>query len=116
MISDEEVSRLLLLGAAATSTADKVDQIIESERIESGSVKLRVFAEYLRRCNVAVFVAAFCMFVSVNAFDLAANFWLSDWANKSSDDTERSRSAKFYRLSVYFALGLAKSKYIYIQL
>ena len=84
------------------------DRIIEREHVQTGGVKFAVLIQYLRACRIRVFLCAFSLFVLSFAFDMASNYWLSDWSNQSRD-TQKSLSSKFYRVVVYFILGFAKS-------
>ena len=84
------------------------DRVIEREHVQTGGVKFSVLVQYLQACRIPVFLCAFSLFVLSFAFDMASNYWLSEWSNQSRD-AQKSLSSKFYRVVVYFILGFAKS-------
>ena len=98
-------------------------KLIEKEKVESGSVKFSTIFEYLKACRLWLsFVYFLLIFLSYLAYMLS-RYWLRDWSNDplteidtnstnaviSSNMSSKHTMSKFYRLSIYIALGLLNS-------
>ena len=76
-------------------------RLIESERMEKGRVKLRVYFSYFR--NVPLISLGILFLVLMAANELATNYWLSLWAE---DGDSKNKSSSTFRLFVYCALNI----------
>ena len=93
-------------------------KLIGKEKIESGSVKVSTILEYFKACRLWLsFIFFFLLLLSYVVFMLS-RYWLKDWSNDALDATienvsnvtsSKEKVSKFYRLSVYIALGVSNS-------
>ncbi|XP_008553086.1 multidrug resistance-associated protein 1 isoform X1 [Microplitis demolitor] len=86
------------------------EKIIEAEKTETGSVKLRVYAHYLKSIGWFLSISTIIMNAIFQAFSIGSNIWISDWSNDKTvvvngtvDD-----SKKLTYVSVYGGLGLGQ--------
>ncbi|XP_057325978.1 multidrug resistance-associated protein 1 isoform X1 [Microplitis mediator] len=86
------------------------EKIIEAEKTETGSVKLRVYAHYLKSIGWFLSISTIIMNAIFQSFSIGSNIWISDWSNDKTvvvngtvDDTK-----KLTYVSVYGALGLGQ--------
>ncbi|XP_008553088.1 multidrug resistance-associated protein 1 isoform X3 [Microplitis demolitor] len=87
------------------------EKIIEAEKTETGSVKLRVYAHYLKSIGWFLSISTIIMNAIFQAFSIGSNIWISDWSNDKTvvvngtvDD-----SKKLTYVSVYGGLGLGQA-------
>ncbi|XP_057325981.1 multidrug resistance-associated protein 1 isoform X3 [Microplitis mediator] len=87
------------------------EKIIEAEKTETGSVKLRVYAHYLKSIGWFLSISTIIMNAIFQSFSIGSNIWISDWSNDKTvvvngtvDDTK-----KLTYVSVYGALGLGQA-------
>uniref|UniRef100_H2Z8F9 Uncharacterized protein n=1 Tax=Ciona savignyi TaxID=51511 RepID=H2Z8F9_CIOSA len=96
------------------------NKLIESEKAETGNVKLSVFLSYMS--SIGFFLCfLICMFFIVqNAAQVYANIWLSDWSNDELNP-DGTQNGTEIRLAVYGSLGfiqgifvVAESVFLYV--
>ncbi|XP_034253299.1 multidrug resistance-associated protein 1-like isoform X3 [Thrips palmi] len=91
--------------------AAKGEKLIEAEKAETGSVKWRVYAHYLRSIGLVLSVATIILNMIFQGFSIGSNVWLSVW---SSDDSMKNLTGSEYTgkrdmyLGVYGALGFGQ--------
>ena len=82
-------------------------QIIDKENIESGTIKMSVLIDLLKKCGIINSVL-FIFFFILSTFSLAASsLWLSAWSNEASKESQ-SQQSKYFYLLIYVILGLAQ--------
>ncbi|QNQ01193.1 YALIA101S02e12046g1_1 [Yarrowia lipolytica] len=96
------------------SNADERDSDrVNQEIVTSGDIKSSVYVRYAKALglgNLAMFLLCNIM---VSVSQVAANYWLKDWAERS-DDSELSSPG--YYLTVYFILGIASGIWLVLEL
>ncbi|XP_008553085.1 multidrug resistance-associated protein 1 isoform X2 [Microplitis demolitor] len=92
------------------------EKIIEAEKTETGSVKLRVYAHYLKSIGWFLSISTIIMNAIFQAFSIGSNIWISDWSNDKTvvvngtvDD-----SKKLTYVSVYGGLGLGQAIFVLV--
>ena len=88
------------------------NHIIDKENVESGTIKMSVLIDYIKKCGI-INSALFLLFFIMSTVSLAASsLWLSAWSNEAerakTEYGAQSQSSKYFYLSVYVALGLAQ--------
>ncbi|XP_044275918.1 ATP-binding cassette sub-family C member 3 isoform X4 [Varanus komodoensis] len=89
------------------------EKLIQAEIIETGTVKLTVFWQYMKA--VGPFISLFICFLYAcqNGASIGANVWLSDWTNDPViNHTQHNVSM---RVGVYAALGLLQGLLVLIS-
>lgn len=76
-------------------------RITEDERIEEGSVSLKVYIKYFKAASKTWSIVVMLSLMTAAAFQVKSNFWLSNW---SADPSEVSCS-RLTRVLVYGAIG-----------
>ncbi|XP_043270601.1 multidrug resistance-associated protein 1 isoform X1 [Venturia canescens] len=90
------------------------EKIIEAEKAETGSVKLRVYVHYLKSIGWFLSISTIIMNAVFQSFSIGSNVWLTKW----SDDNVTSTSGSIYYekrdtyLGVYGALGLGQASFV----
>uniref|UniRef100_H2Z8G2 Multidrug resistance-associated protein 1 n=1 Tax=Ciona savignyi TaxID=51511 RepID=H2Z8G2_CIOSA len=87
------------------------NKLIESEKAETGNVKLSVFLSYMS--SIGFFLCfLICMFFIVqNAAQVYANIWLSDWSNDELNP-DGTQNGTEIRLAVYGSLGFIQALFV----
>lgn len=81
-------------------------RLIEEEYAETGSVKLSVYIDYLKKIGIWSLIAVFMSDVALSALNFTSSLWLSEWSDDSLDPVKRfDDSLRNLRLGVYGALG-----------
>lgn len=123
-IHDHDVERTLTLRRASTasfiapkgpkSNAEERDSDrVNQEIVTSGDISSSVYVRYAKALGLGNLAMFLLCNVMVSVSQVAANYWLKDWAEKS-DDAELSSPAFF--LSVYFVLGIASGLWLVFEL
>ena len=81
-------------------------KLIEDEHSETGSVKLSVYLNYLKKIGIWSLIAVFMSDVALSGLNFGSSLWLSAWSDDSLDPINRfDDSLRNLRLGVYGALG-----------
>ncbi|KAI1294974.1 ATP-binding cassette sub-family C member 3 [Halotydeus destructor] len=101
---------------ASNSNGTNNGQLTQTETSATGSMKWRIYLEYLRAIGLATCFAILVMNVIGNGINVCSSLWLTAWA----DDVERPRRAndpdlRYFRLYVYAGLGLAEAIFLLIS-
>ncbi|KAK0089852.1 hypothetical protein PV325_005159 [Microctonus aethiopoides] len=86
------------------------EKIIEVEKAETGSVKLKVYAHYFKSVGWFLSISTIVMNAIFQSFSIGSNIWISKWSddntthlNNTADPTQRDMY-----VGVYAALGLGQ--------
>lgn len=94
----------------------KTDKLIETERTETGNVKLSVYLNYFRSLTKTWLIFIILGFTTMQLASVGSNVWLAIWSNdKPSNGTSFSESdisLRNQRLIVYGAVGLSQGSII----
>ncbi|KAJ6660365.1 hypothetical protein lerEdw1_017788 [Lerista edwardsae] len=89
------------------------EKLIQVEGIETGTVKLTVFWQYMKAVGPLVSLFICFLYGCQNAASVGANVWLSDWTN---DRVVNGTQDKVHmRVGVYAALGLLQGLFVLIS-
>ncbi|KAK0171316.1 hypothetical protein PV328_009061 [Microctonus aethiopoides] len=87
------------------------EKIIEVEKAETGSVKLKVYAHYFKSVGWFLSISTIVMNAIFQSFSIGSNIWISKWSddntthlNNTADPTQRDMY-----VGVYAALGLGQA-------
>merc|ERR1719189_1879266 len=69
-------------------TPKKTETQYETEKMETGKVKLEVYLYYVRNMGWCLFGACVSMFTLYQLFSTGSSIWLSIWSNKAENSTE----------------------------
>lgn len=83
--------------------------LIEEESVAIGATNRSVYLTYAKYCGVAMSISCILGFAIFHAAEIAANQWLSEWSEVSSD-----RSQIDFRLTIYGVFGIFQSTYIFL--
>ncbi|XP_066469734.1 ATP-binding cassette sub-family C member 3 isoform X2 [Tiliqua scincoides] len=89
------------------------EKLIQAEGIETGTVKLTVFWQYLKAIGPLVSLFVCFLYCCQNAASVGANFWLSDWTNERV--VNGTQHNVHMRVGVYAALGLLQGLLVLIS-
>lgn len=89
------------------------DHLIEKDEIiESGSIKIGVIWDYMKKSGILNSVLFCVFFISSNVALVASSFWLSAWSNDVNDERFQNvtemQPQKHYRLSIYVIIGFGQ--------
>ncbi|XP_063974580.1 multidrug resistance-associated protein 1 isoform X9 [Diachasmimorpha longicaudata] len=86
------------------------EKIIETEKTETGSVKLRVYAHYLKSIGWFLSISTIIMNAVFQSFSIGSNIWISKWSDDDSIvvDGVQDTSKRDMYVGVYGALGLGQ--------
>ncbi|XP_015122091.1 multidrug resistance-associated protein 1 isoform X1 [Diachasma alloeum] len=87
------------------------EKIIETEKTETGSVKLRVYAHYLKSIGWFLSISTIIMNAVFQSFSIGSNIWISKWSDDDSiivNGTQDTSKRAMY-VGVYGALGLGQA-------
>ncbi len=95
--------------AAANSGTNEGGQLIEEEEAAVGRVKLSVFGKYFKLFGFLRIAFCFSQYVMGQGTQIAANLWLSRWADANRNVTPGGtpQNNTYMYLEVYSAIGLA---------
>ncbi|XP_063974569.1 multidrug resistance-associated protein 1 isoform X1 [Diachasmimorpha longicaudata] len=87
------------------------EKIIETEKTETGSVKLRVYAHYLKSIGWFLSISTIIMNAVFQSFSIGSNIWISKWSDDDSIvvDGVQDTSKRDMYVGVYGALGLGQA-------
>ncbi|XP_076024056.1 ATP-binding cassette sub-family C member 3 isoform X2 [Genypterus blacodes] len=85
----------------------KVDKLIQSETMETGRVKSKVYLEYAKAVGPLLSVLICFLYGCQSAAAIGANFWLSQWTDDATKN-QTSRQDVDMRVGVYAALGITQ--------
>ncbi|XP_044597665.1 multidrug resistance-associated protein 1 isoform X5 [Cotesia glomerata] len=108
--SQKSVNLMRSTSIKENSLPIKGEKIIEAEKTETGSVKLRVYAHYLKSIGWFLSVSTIVMNAVFQSFSIGSNIWVSKW----SDDTEMLVNGTLDKVKrdtyvgVYGALGIGQ--------
>ncbi|XP_027736449.1 canalicular multispecific organic anion transporter 2 isoform X2 [Empidonax traillii] len=88
------------------------EKLTQAETIETGTVKLSVFWQYMKAVNPVLSLAICFLYCCQNAAAIGANVWLSDWTNEPVVNGTQHNTAM--RIGVYAALGLLQGLIVLI--
>ncbi|XP_044597664.1 multidrug resistance-associated protein 1 isoform X4 [Cotesia glomerata] len=109
--SQKSVNLMRSTSIKENSLPIKGEKIIEAEKTETGSVKLRVYAHYLKSIGWFLSVSTIVMNAVFQSFSIGSNIWVSKW----SDDTEMLVNGTLDKVKrdtyvgVYGALGIGQA-------
>ncbi|XKL69367.1 hypothetical protein PGB90_007136 [Kerria lacca] len=86
------------------------DKLIESEKMESGNIKWKVFIYYFSSANFLLSGITIILYIAFQGFCIAANVWVSEWSSDSSiviNGTTDKDKTEFY-LTIYAVIGLGQ--------
>ncbi|XP_044597666.1 multidrug resistance-associated protein 1 isoform X6 [Cotesia glomerata] len=114
--SQKSVNLMRSTSIKENSLPIKGEKIIEAEKTETGSVKLRVYAHYLKSIGWFLSVSTIVMNAVFQSFSIGSNIWVSKW----SDDTEMLVNGTLDKVKrdtyvgVYGALGIGQAIFVLI--
>ncbi|XP_074103395.1 multidrug-Resistance like Protein 1 isoform X2 [Cotesia typhae] len=114
--SQKSVNLMRSTSIKENSLPIKGEKIIEAEKTETGSVKLRVYAHYLKSIGWFLSVSTIIMNAVFQSFSIGSNIWVSKW----SDDTEMFVNGTLDTVKrdtyvgVYGALGIGQAIFVLI--
>lgn len=84
--------------------------IIDKENIQSGTIKLAVLVDYMKKSGIPYTIVFYVLFLLSNVALSASSFWLSAWSNDTVDtsDPDKADRLKYFRLTIYLILGLVQ--------
>nr|WPH24505.1 ABC transporter subfamily C1 [Tetranychus urticae] len=83
-------------------------KLTESESVETGSVKLKVYLKYFKAIGVMSCLVTILLFMATSGFNLGTSLWLTSWSDDSLDPNKMNDTAlRNKRLSVYAGLGFS---------
>ncbi|XP_067676618.1 multidrug resistance-associated protein 1-like isoform X2 [Haliotis asinina] len=99
--------------------AARVDQLIEEEEVEVGTVKLQVYLSYFKALGVWHVVLAMSMYVLYEAFQVSGQIWLSRWTDDVTlgntsllpNSTERRQRNDYY-MGIYGLFGALQGLFV----
>ena len=68
-------------------TPKKTETQYETEKMETGKVKLEVYLYYVKNMGWCLFGACVSMFTLYQLFSTGSSIWLSIWSNKAENAT-----------------------------
>ncbi|CAG2107605.1 unnamed protein product [Medioppia subpectinata] len=93
----------------------KKGKLTEAEASETGSVKLSVYLDYLKKIGIWSLIAVFLSDVILSALTFASSLWLAEWSDDSLDPIKRlDESLRNVRLGVYGALGGGQTVFTFV--
>ena len=88
------------------------NNIIDKENIESGTIKMSVLIDYIKKCGIINSVLFIVFFIMSTVSLAASSLWLSAWSNRAEKDQlefgAQSQESKYFYLCIYVVLGLAQ--------
>ncbi|XP_078487497.1 multidrug resistance-associated protein 1-like isoform X1 [Ciona intestinalis] len=90
------------------------NKLIQSEKAETGSVKLSVFISYMDSIGFFLCFLICAFFILQNGAQIYSNIWLSEWSNDplNPDGTQNGTEI---RLAVYGSLGLVQGLIVVVE-
>lgn len=85
------------------------EKLMTKENFASGTIKLSVLIDYIKKCGIALSTVFSIFFTSSIVALAASSFWLSEWSN-DAEDPVKADDNKYFRLSIYLGLGLLQCK------
>lgn len=85
-------------------------KLIETEKVETKSVKLSVFLNYARAIGYWASLFVLIFYAGSNAFNVGSSNWLADWSDEAALNTTDTGG----RLTVYALLGVGQGVLIYV--
>ncbi|KAI1286881.1 ATP-binding cassette sub-family C member 3 [Halotydeus destructor] len=96
------------------SVAASKGRLVEAESAEIGSVKLSVYADYLRAIGIGSCVAILLGNTTQSCLSLGSSLWLSAWSDDGSDpERANDDQLRYVRLAVYGILGFGQAAFLY---
>ena len=93
-------------GRGGKGRGGKGGRLIDEEKEETGSVKLSVYLDYLKKVGIWSLIAVLMSDVCLSALSFGSSLWLSEWSDDSLDPSTRfDESLRNLRLGIYGALG-----------
>ncbi|XP_068424094.1 ATP-binding cassette sub-family C member 2 [Clinocottus analis] len=98
------------------SDVKKGQRLIENETMETGTVKLSVYSQYLRAMGWGYTVMVFLVYFTQNVAFIGQNLWLSDWTNDAVDYYNMTYPSwkRDTRVGVFGVLGVAQGVFVFI--
>lgn len=98
------------------SDVKKGQRLIENEAMETGTVKLSVYSQYLRAMGWGYTVMVFLVYFIQNVAFIGQNLWLSDWTNDAVDyyNMTYPNWKRDTRVGVFGVLGVAQGVFVFI--
>ncbi|XP_046664340.1 multidrug resistance-associated protein 1-like isoform X2 [Homalodisca vitripennis] len=87
-----------------------VDKLIQIEKTETGSVKLKVYASYLGSFGLFLTLSTIICQILAQVFSVGSNLWLSKWTSDETAvvDGVEDEPIRNYYLEIYAAFGLCQ--------
>ncbi|XP_071454835.1 multidrug resistance-associated protein 1-like [Hetaerina americana] len=82
------------------------EKLIEIEKAETGKVKWKVYAHYMKSVGIALSIATLIFSCIYQSFAVSSNFWLAYW---SSDESNAVPERRNMYLGIYGTLGLGQA-------
>ncbi|CAH1794382.1 unnamed protein product [Owenia fusiformis] len=92
----------------------KVEQLIEEEQAEKGSVKLSVIKYYVNAGGNVITAVGMTALLLFTAAQVGTNFWLSEWSGDTLVNGTQDLGLRDMRLGVYGALGVGQCLSIFV--
>ena len=93
----------------------KKAKLIEAEKSEVGSVKLKVYIEYMKKVGIAKCLIVLLCMTMMSGFNIGSGLWLTQWSQDSKDESSKNdTSLRHLRLGVYAALGFGEAFFLLI--
>ncbi|KAF4797403.1 Canalicular multispecific organic anion transporter 2 [Turdus rufiventris] len=89
------------------------EKLIQAETIETGTVKLTVFWQYMKAVGPVISLVICFLYCCQNAAAIGANVWLSDWTNEPVVNGTQQNTGM--RIGVYAALGLLQGLLVLVS-
>ncbi|CAF1022216.1 unnamed protein product, partial [Didymodactylos carnosus] len=93
---------------------EEKQKLIKKEQLETGSVKLAVFAVYFRACNTIMCLLIFVFFCLTSIASLLTNIWLSKWTD-GAENEQNNTGLRVKGLIIYSGLGIAHGSLTFIM-
>lgn len=91
----------------------KSGKLTDEEAMETGSVKLSVYIDYLKKVGFCGLIAVFLSDVCLSALNFGSGLWLADWSDDSLDpNTWFDSSLRDLRLTIYGVLGFGQTLFM----
>jgi len=84
----------------------EIGQLIELEKLETGSVNNRVYFSYFKSVSLLWLLITAVSLIASTTFNVATNLWLSEWSSDADDGLKAQDAVqKTMRLVIYAVLG-----------
>jgi len=113
---DKKIEKQLRQDSMKAKKSKEKGKLIENEKMETGSVKRKVYIDYIKALGIWWYLLTILCYIISHAFNVFSQLWLSKWSDDSINPANFNDTAlRNRRLVGYSGYGIGEMVFVFIS-